>query len=209
MVYWLLSIPLYLLLWDMVFYITHLILHWEPVYQLSHRRHHAFRPPVAWSGIAIDPIETIFSGILPYIVPLFFVPFHLHTVYAINIILVGWATMLHSSCPWAGNWIFIGARDHNVHHARGKINSNFSAIFKIWDRIFGTLDTTLMPSWYLEEQLNFSDDDSNKETTTKLSKASSKATSTISSPPTSATKSTPTKRASSTSRPSLKSRQSR
>jgi sterol desaturase/sphingolipid hydroxylase (fatty acid hydroxylase superfamily) len=63
--YWVLSIPLYFLLWDGVFYLTHLILHWQPVYAASHFRHHAFRPPVAWSGIAIDPIETVFSGILP------------------------------------------------------------------------------------------------------------------------------------------------
>lgn len=193
----LISIPLYLVLWDLTFYITHLFLHWEPIYRLSHCNHHAFRPPVAWSGIAIDPFETIFSGILPYIVPLFVVPFHLHTVYAVNILLVGWATMLHSSCPWQGNWLMIGARDHNVHHARGKMNTNFAAIFKIWDRMFGTLDTTTVPYWYVGEQAGV------KGTVDTTSSSSSSSTTKVNSA------SKPSKRSSSTTRPALKSRQSR
>ncbi len=149
--YWLLSIPLYLLLWDAVFYITHLILHSELVYKYSHANHHAFRPPTAYSGIAIDSIETFFSGLLPYLVPLFILPFHVYTVYAVNIALVGWATWLHSRSRWPGNWLFIGPRDHNVHHFRGIQNKNFGAIFKLWDRMFGTLDTETTPYWIAKE----------------------------------------------------------
>lgn len=137
---WLLaSIPIYLLLWDAVFYVLHLCLHIEPIYSYSHANHHAFRPPVAWSGIAIDPIENFFSGLCPYLVPLFILPFHVYTVYAINVALVGWATLLHSSCTWRGNWLFLGPTCHNVHHEFGKMNGNYGAIFKIWDRMFGTL----------------------------------------------------------------------
>ena len=72
------------------------------VFRISHFRHHKCRPPVPWSGIAIDPIETVFSGILPYIVPLFMLPFHIYTVYALNIVLMGWATLVHSSYDWSG-----------------------------------------------------------------------------------------------------------
>ena len=57
------SIPVYLLMFDTVFYVLHaLILHVEPFYSFSHSLHHAFKPPVAWSGIAIDPFESINSG---------------------------------------------------------------------------------------------------------------------------------------------------
>lgn len=150
--WWALSIPVYLLLWDLVFYVLHLILHIEPIYSLSHANHHAFRPPVAWSGIAIDPLENIFSGLAPYLVPLFVLPFHIYTVYTINIILVGWATLLHSSCPWKGNWLFQGPVSHNLHHSAGKLNSNYGAIFKIWDRLFGTLaPEDKMPIWMEQE----------------------------------------------------------
>ena len=57
------------------------------------------------SGVAIDPFETILSGILPYTVPLFFFPFHLWTVYAINMVLMFWATLVHSSVPWSGSGV--------------------------------------------------------------------------------------------------------
>lgn len=155
-VYWALSIPAYLLLWDLVFYILHLVLHTELLYKYSHANHHAFRPPVAWSGIAIDPIETIFSGILPYVVPLFILPFHMYTVYTLNILLVGWATLLHSSCPWTWwgpfSWLMVRPRDHNRHHECGLNNAkNLGAIFTLWDRMGGTLDRVKLAAWIAEE----------------------------------------------------------
>lgn len=94
---------------------------------------------VAWSGIAIDPIENIFSGLGPYLVPLFILPFHLPTVYVINVLLVGWALLLHSSCPWGGNWLLVGTVTHNMHHASGIKNGNYGALTKLFDRAFGTL----------------------------------------------------------------------
>lgn len=146
--YWLVSVPLYVVLWDAVFYVTHLVLHWPWVYRHSHFRHHACRPPVPWSGIAIDPLETILSGILPYTVPLFVLPFHVYTVYALNIALMFWATVVHSSLPWAGNRLFLGTRDHNLHHTFGLKNCNFAAVFTVWDRLCGTLDRTQVPPWW-------------------------------------------------------------
>jgi lathosterol oxidase len=145
--YWLVSIPLYVLLWDLTFYLTHLVLHWPSVYRSSHYKHHACRPPVAWSGIAIDPLETLLSGIAPYLVPLFVLPFHVYTVYALNMALMVWATLLHSSMPWHGNGIFLGPRDHNVHHAHGLRNVNFAAVFTFWDRIGGTMSREDPPWW--------------------------------------------------------------
>lgn len=153
--YWALSIPLYLLCWDAVFYCTHHILHTDLVYRYSHFRHHAFRPPCAWSGIAIDCIENIFSGLLPYLVPLFMFPFHVYTVYAVNIMLVGWALLLHSSChfrwPGAIGWLMIEPRDHNLHHSSGRTNRNYAAIFTLWDRMFGTLNRKGDPYWWASD----------------------------------------------------------
>lgn len=146
--YWLVSIPIYVFLWDAVFYLTHLVLHWSWVYRHSHFRHHACRPPVPWSGIAIDPLETILSGIMPYTIPLFVMPFHIYTVYALNILLMFWATVVHSSLPWEGNAVFLGTRDHNLHHTFGLKNCNFAAVFTIFDRLFGTLDRAQQPPWW-------------------------------------------------------------
>jgi sterol desaturase/sphingolipid hydroxylase (fatty acid hydroxylase superfamily) len=156
------QIPIYLILFDLVFYWTHLILHWGPVYTYFHSNHHAFRPPTAWSGIAIDPVENILTGMMPYHCPLFLLPFNKYVIFSVNIILVGWATLLHSGCHIQGGWLFIGPMDHNVHHARGLENMNFSAIFSIWDLIFGTLDregwtnNAMVPFWVRSERDSFS-----------------------------------------------------
>ena len=152
------QIPIYLVLFDLVFYWTHLILHWGPVYTYFHANHHAFRPPTAWSGIAIDPVENILTGMMPYHCPLFLLPFNKYVIFSVNIILVGWATLLHSGCHISGGWLFIGPMDHNVHHARGLENMNFSAIFSIWDLVFGTLDregwtqNAMVPFWVRSER---------------------------------------------------------
>jgi sterol desaturase/sphingolipid hydroxylase (fatty acid hydroxylase superfamily) len=145
--YYAASIPIYLLIWDFFFYILHLALHMEPIYSYSHANHHAFRPPVAWSGIAIDPIEQFFSGIGPYVIPLFIAPFHLYTVYAINVCLMGWALYLHSAAPHKGGWLFMAPAYHNKHHEMGINNGNYGAIFKIYDRIFGTLREDKLAFW--------------------------------------------------------------
>jgi sterol desaturase/sphingolipid hydroxylase (fatty acid hydroxylase superfamily) len=142
-----LSIPAYMLLWDFHFYWLHLCLHMEPIYSLSHANHHAFKPPLAWSGIAIDPLEEMFSGIGPYLLPMLlpfpflgYIPFNLPVVYTVNIALVAWATLLHSSSTNAGTWLFMGPIYHNRHHATGRLrNGNYGAIFKVYDRLFGTL----------------------------------------------------------------------
>jgi sterol desaturase/sphingolipid hydroxylase (fatty acid hydroxylase superfamily) len=149
--YWIISLPLYILCWDAVFYVTHLVLHIPYVYRKSHFRHHSCRPPVPWSGIAIDPFETILSGILPYTVPLFIFPFHLTTVYALNILLMVWATLVHSSFNWSGNAIMLSPQDHNLHHAFGLKNSNFAAVFTFWDRLGSTLNRRQTPPWWGKE----------------------------------------------------------
>ena len=59
------QIPIYLLLWDVMFYVLHrFVLHLPWVYKGSHVNHHVFRPPTAWSGIAVDPFDVIFEGIV-------------------------------------------------------------------------------------------------------------------------------------------------
>jgi sterol desaturase/sphingolipid hydroxylase (fatty acid hydroxylase superfamily) len=149
--YWALSVPLYVLCWDLVFYLTHLVLHLPFVYRKSHFRHHCCRPPVPWSGIAIDPFETILSGIMPYTVPLLFIPFHIWTVYALNIILMFWATWVHSSARWSGNAVLLSPQDHNLHHAYGLKNANYAAVFTFWDKIGRTLNRTDVAPWWNKE----------------------------------------------------------
>ena len=109
-----------------------------------------------WSGIAVGPIDVIFEGILPYTVPLFFsIPFHEYTVNAVNAILTLHACILHSSCHGQYEelngllgYFMISPIGHNMHHQYGLNNAcNFAPIFKIWDRLPGTLNEK-EPFWW-------------------------------------------------------------
>ena len=152
-----LQLPIYLILWDLTFYLIHrFVLHGKWTYRYLHSSHHAYRPPTAWSGIAVGPLDVAFEGILPYTLPLFCgLPFHEGTVYAVNALLTFHACVLHSSChrdyaelhPLLG-WLLISPIGHNMHHNYGERNAcNFAPIFKIFDRAFGTLNQG-EPFWW-------------------------------------------------------------
>jgi len=157
------QVPVYLLLWDLTFYILHRwVLHLPQLYWWTHSGHHAFRPPTAFSGIAVGPLDVMFEGILPYVVPLFVhsvspigLPFHEYTVNGVNALLTLHACCLHSSChrqygELSGflGWLMISPIGHNMHHQYGEVNAcNFAPIFKIWDRAFGTLNEA-EPFWW-------------------------------------------------------------
>jgi len=160
-----LQVPVYLLLWDLTFYVLHRwLLHHPLLYQHLHAKHHAFRPPTAWSGIAVDPLDVVFEGILPYTVPLFVgrcagLPFHEYTVNAVNALLTLHALVLHSAChrrydelsPFLG-WLMISPIGHNMHHQYGERNAcNFAPIFQIWDRLGGTLNEA-EPFWWKSDR---------------------------------------------------------
>jgi len=155
------QIPVYLLLWDFTFYCLHRwVLHLPQLYWWCHSGHHAFRPPTAFSGIAVGPIDVIFEGILPYVVPLFCgLPFHEYTVNAVNVALTLHALILHSSnhhdySELSGflGWLMISPVGHNMHHQYGEVNAcNFAPIFKIWDRWLGTLNEK-EPFWWASDR---------------------------------------------------------
>lgn len=147
--YWALSIPLYLVLWDCVFYFGHRFLHLPVIYRFVHTKHHQCRAPVAWSALCIDPIDSIFEGFLPALTPLLIAPFHLTTVYALNLLLMSCAMWNHTSAKhWSSSKLFLGPKDHNLHHQFGQKNYNFAVLFSIWDRMFGTFNDTLTATWW-------------------------------------------------------------
>lgn len=89
-------------------------------------------------------------------VPLFCgLPFHEYTVNAVNALLTLHALVLHSSCHREYGevsallgWLMLSPKSHNMHHNFGEKNAcNFSGIFKLYDRIGGTLNEG-EPFWW-------------------------------------------------------------
>lgn len=148
-----LQIPVYIFLWDTVFYFGHrFILHTDLIFNWSHKHHHALLPPSPWSGISVDPFELLLSGMAPYLLPLLVLPFNLRTVEIINLVLMLQGQVMHSSCPYTYggplDWWLFSPVGHNLHHTHhdNKWPHNYGVIFKLWDRLLGTLSEKL-PDW--------------------------------------------------------------
>ncbi len=141
---WLLFVVSFLIL-DFLNYAIHRLAHvFEPLWRL-HAIHHADEEVTALTGILHHPLETLVAGILLFmIVMLLGIPVLVY-------LLFGFAAAIHSGLSHANialpAWldsalrILIVTPDmHRTHHsvAMREGNSNFGALFTIWDRLFGT-----------------------------------------------------------------------
>ena len=149
---WLLIFISFLML-DFLYYLSHVIVHYVPLFWRLHKIHHADQHVTAFSSLLHHPFETVFTGAfitafvvvlgLPVLVYLNFgVALALHAVFAhANVAL---PTKLDRLLRF-----FIVTPDvHRTHHSQSlsEGNSNFGAMFTIWDRLFGTyIDQTQEP----------------------------------------------------------------
>ncbi len=143
--------------YDLQRYLIHRVLHlpgvWR-VHMLHHSdadldwsttsRHHPFEmiPVLLLSAIAVGAL-----GINPL------------AIAAIGFVRFGWDTFTHANIALPPRfervlgWVFITPSIHRLHHSadRQDANSNFGAVFSIWDRMFGTLRAGTPVRFGLEE----------------------------------------------------------
>lgn len=60
-----LHIAAILLVEEILFYYTHRLAHWGPLYKWVHKEHHRFTAPVAMSAIYCHPLEHLACNLLP------------------------------------------------------------------------------------------------------------------------------------------------
>jgi Delta7-sterol 5-desaturase len=142
-VWFVLSIPVMLLVHDTYFYWTHRFMHWKPIFKYVHKVHHLSHDPSPLAAYAFHPLEAVIeAGIGPLI--LLTLPVHrgaflifLTIQLFINVIgHLGFELyprgFLRSS---VGRW-FNTTTHHHQHHQRMKWN--FGLYFNVWDRLLGT-----------------------------------------------------------------------
>lgn len=146
MVYFVLSIPLVLLVHDTYFYWTHRLMHLPGMFRLFHKTHHKSYNPSPWSAYAFDlPEAVVEAGIIPVIA--FIMPIHLHVFLGFFVFQIAYNVYGHLGYElypkgfhktWIGRWINTSVA-HNMHHKYSK--GNYGLYFLIWDRAMNTLDT--------------------------------------------------------------------
>ncbi|MEM9670056.1 MAG: sterol desaturase family protein [Pseudomonadota bacterium] len=143
-VWFIVQIPVALLIQDLYFYWMHRACHLPHIYERAHKTHHLSTNPSAFAAFAFHPIEALLE--IAIFVPLvILVPMAvpaLITVGAISLLFnvyghLGYEVMprIIANSP-IGYWLNKSAY-HNQHHRAYKYNYGLYTV--IWDRLHGTL----------------------------------------------------------------------
>lgn len=137
-------LPLYFVIYDFFYWLTHMFLHLRSIYAYIHKHHHRQQAPSRGSDDAINvhPIEFVL-GHINGIFALFLVcrikNFHIAGYNLATLLLTGASCFNHSRHDVAfsiGNIEVWASKDHDLHHRIP--NKNFGRVLMLWDKIFGT-----------------------------------------------------------------------
>ena len=141
--YFILSIPLVVLIHDTYFYFVHRAMHSKLLMRHVHSLHHVSTDPTPFTGYAFHPWETIIEfGFLPLII--FVLPLHPITFLGWQSFILLFAIYTHIGYEimpkfWVNNPItkYINTpTHHNMHHSKFKYN--YGLYFNFWDRLLKT-----------------------------------------------------------------------
>lgn len=143
---------------DLVFYLSHRLLHTKYFYQLIHKQHHEYKHTISLSSEYANPIEYLIGNLLPSSVFPFILNYNMHfTTYITWLVTITFESSDgHSGYDfsWSPHRIIplnIGAEYHYFHHLQ--FTGNYSSEFYHWDYLFDTLNEDYLKYYtYLEEK---------------------------------------------------------
>ncbi|KAI9325196.1 hypothetical protein DFJ73DRAFT_870293 [Zopfochytrium polystomum] len=138
----------FLVAYDFSEYWVHRALHWGPLYKYVHKVHHEAQTPYGLIAEYMHPVEFFAIGICVSLGPMIYGALapREHALHAVT--MIAWSCLAkvlsvdaHSGydLPWGLRKFvpfFTGADWHDYHHYA--FVGNYSAIFRVWDRVFGT-----------------------------------------------------------------------
>lgn len=120
---------------ETIIYFVHRTLHWGPFYRRLHYKHHEFKVPTPYVGLAFRPLDAFAQG-LPHHICAFLFPVHAG-VYLVSVTMVTvWAVMIHDRVSFV-RWKGINYTGHHTLHHWYE-TGNFGQYFTFWDRVMGT-----------------------------------------------------------------------
>ena len=141
---WLLILISFLVL-DFLYFLSHFILHYVPSLWRLHKIHHADEHVTAFSSLLHHPLESLFVALfITGFVVVLGVPVLVYLNFgfalALHAVLAHANVALPSQLDRRLRILFVTPDVHRTHHSQRLTegNSNFGAMFTIWDRLFGT-----------------------------------------------------------------------
>ena len=111
--------PVLLLIREVPFYYSHVLLHHRLFYKRFHKMHHEWTAPVAMAGTYAHPVEHIVSNLFPVAVGPMLLKCHVVTAWIWYIYAVGYTVTTHSGyhLPW-----MMSTEYHDYHHLKSNLN---------------------------------------------------------------------------------------
>lgn len=136
---------------DFIYYWVHRAEHRSKVLWASHMVHHSPDTINYWTALRTPWMEELYKPFIALWMPL--VGFNPAAVLCIDVIIALYGQTVHSTSrnfPAALQRVLVTPSVHRVHHASNApyIDKNFSAVFSVWDRIFGTYQEETVPVVY-------------------------------------------------------------
>jgi sterol desaturase/sphingolipid hydroxylase (fatty acid hydroxylase superfamily) len=130
---------------DLLAYILHRTLHEVPCLWRLHTLHHSDRDIDTTTSVRHHPIEALLmNGCFWFVAVVLGIPSIVVATYGLSAFVLAVAT--HANVKWPV-WIEDTLRPviitpdlHSIHHSIDVVesNTNFGAVFSVWDRLFGT-----------------------------------------------------------------------
>ncbi|PBQ30953.1 sterol desaturase [Sphingobacteriaceae bacterium] len=143
-VYFVLAVPLMILIHDTYFYWIHRMMHSPMLFKMFHLIHHKSTNPSPWAAYAFHPFEAILESLI-FVIFLFTIPIHpLHLTifFVFSLFYNVYGHLGFELYPtgfnkhWLGKMINTSV-SHNQHHQY--FSGNYGLYFTLWDRLMGTL----------------------------------------------------------------------
>lgn len=131
-----------LLLNDFLIWISHVLLHKNPILWSFHAVHHSQEHMNVLTSDRGHPVDQIFSRLLSFVPLLVFSP-GLPTLATVVVLQEAMQRFIHSNVRLNFGilgYILVSPQFHRVHHSFDERHrdKNFGTIFSIWDHLFGT-----------------------------------------------------------------------
>ena len=155
--YFILAVPLMILLHDTYFYWTHRMMHHRRLFNLFHLVHHKSTSPTPWTAYSFHPLEGLVEGGI-FVVIIFIMPFHSLHLWIFFTVMFVYNVYGHLGYELFspkfhrtkfGRWVSTGTA-HNMHHQFFK--GNYGLYFLFWDRWMNTL----RPEYDVKFRINLS-----------------------------------------------------
>jgi sterol desaturase/sphingolipid hydroxylase (fatty acid hydroxylase superfamily) len=138
-----LELPVTVLLFDLVIYGQHRLMHWLPPLWRLHRVHHSDLDFDASTGLRFHPVEIVFSMLIKLTLVMLLGATAI-AVLVFEVLLNATSLFEHANLripQWVDRWlryVVVTPDMHRVHHSwhREETDSNFGFNFPWWDRIF-------------------------------------------------------------------------